>query len=138
MRIKRICCGMLVGLMLMGTLCINAVAVDYMETNSFGFMEETRASGSFTVKIEGGATARAGTAFPLSARETVQIDAIFSPRNTNLDVGLLAPDGNFYYLNIDGGGDIDETIRVEEMGNYTLQIRNNSEELVIVTGFVYY
>lgn len=44
----------------------------------------------------------------------------------------------FYYLNIDGGGDIDEIIRVEEMGNYTLQIRNNLEELVIVTGFVYY
>ena len=136
MRFKRLGCKMLFGLMLLSTLCINAYAVSSDGLSITGV--EPRASGQFTVRIGGGETAQSDTYFPLSARETVRIDAIFSPENANLDVGLAAPDGYFYYINIDGGGDIEETIRVEEMGNYALMIQNNSDEPVTVTGFVYY
>lgn len=68
----------------------------------------------------------------------MRADAIFYPEDADLDVGLIVPDGYYYFLNIDGGGVIYKTIRVDERGNYTLQIRNNSNEAVTVTGFVYY
>ena len=41
-------------------------------------------------------------------------------------------------FNIDGGGNIDETIRGNTMGNYALRTWNNSDEAVTVTSFVYY
>ena len=36
-------------------------------------------------------------------------------------------------FNIDGGGNIDETIRGNTMGNYALRTWNNSDEAVTVT-----
>ena len=135
MRMKRICCRALVVMMLLGSLCIHAWAI--VPANTFSLIQ-TRASGHFTVEIEANSTAKSTSDFPLSAGETVRIDAIFSPEGANLDVGLIAPDGYYYYLNINGGGDIDKTIRVDDRGNYTLQIRNNSDAPVVVTGFVYY
>ncbi len=60
-----------------------------------------------------------------------------SPFSASLDVGLIAPDGNFYYFSVNDGI-IDETIQVNESGNYTFQIRNNSGTEVKVSGFVNY
>lgn len=135
MQIKRICYRILVGVMLMWALCVNAFAIAPSSTFD---LTQTRASGRFTVEIEANSKARSTSDFPLSAGENVRIDAIFSPEDTNLDVGLIAPDGYYYFFNISGGGNIDKTIRVDDQGNYALQIRNNSDKTVIVTGFVYY
>lgn len=54
-----------------------------------------------------------------------------------IDVGLIAPDGNFYYVTVTNGS-IDKTIRVNANGNYTLQFRNNSDVDVELSGYVNY
>lgn len=61
----------------------------------------------------------------------------FFVRNASVDFGLVDSDGVFHYFNITDGS-IDETIQVDESGKYTLQIRNNSNGEVKVSGFVNY
>ena len=46
-------------------------------------------------------------------------------------------DGVFHYFNVTNGS-IDKTIRISESGKYTLQIKNNSDNEVKVSGFVNY
>ena len=86
---------------------------------------EPGSSGRFMVRIEGDETAQVDTYFPLSAWEAVRSDAIFTPEDAELDFSLVAADGKFYFQD-KTGGEIDETIRVDENGYHTLQIRNNS------------
>ena len=75
--------------------------------------------------------------FPLEANETVTISASYSPNSASMDFGLVAPDGYFYYINVNKGN-INKTIRVDERGNYMLAVRNNSDDIVSVVGYVNY
>jgi hypothetical protein len=50
---------------------------------------------------------------------------------------MVYPDGVFHYFTVSDGS-IDETIEIEERGNYTLAIRNNSGKVIRVSGFVKY
>ena len=77
------------------------------------------------------------TKLPLEAGETVTINASYSPASASMDFGLIAPDGYFYYVNVDSGS-INKTIRVDERGNYLLAVRNNSNRTVSVVGYVNY
>lgn len=79
----------------------------------------------------------ANSSFPLEVGETVTIKASYTPFSASVDFGLIAPDGYFYYINVSDGS-FDETIEVDQRGNYTLAIRNNSGDAVSVTGFVNY
>ena len=103
----------------------------------FSMVLNTRATGSFDMIIPANKTLSASSSFPLSAEETVTIKASFNPFSAKLDVGLIAPDGNFYYFKVTDGI-IDKTIQVSMSGDYTLQIRNNSGFDVALTGFVKY
>ena len=97
----------------------------------------TRATGSFSIDIPAKTKMIADTSFPLVAGETVRIDASYRPENASVDFGILDENGRFYFFNIDDG-EIDKTIRVEDSGDYRLQIRNNSSYSIAVTGFVNY
>lgn len=138
MRMKRIATVCLVCLALTGTLCTSAGAVP-QEENLFTVKTEisSRASGSFNMSIPARTKAVADSDFPLAAGETVTIKASYSPFSASVDFGIVAPNGKFYYFNVTDGS-IDETIEVDESGNYTLQVRNNSSETVRVSGFVNY
>ena len=50
---------------------------------------------------------------------------------------MVDSEGTFYYFNVTDGS-VDKTIQVDESGDYTLQIRNNSNVEVEVSGFVNY
>ena len=95
------------------------------------------ASGSFNMSIPARTKAVADCDFPLAAGETVTIKAAYSPFSASVGFGLAAPDGKIYYFNVTDGS-IDETIEVDESGNYTLQVRNHSSETVKVSRFVRY
>lgn len=95
------------------------------------------AIGSFNVTIPASTKAIANSGFQLAAGETVTIKASYYPFSATIDVGLVAPDGKFYYFNVTDGS-IDKTIQVSESGKYMLQIRNNSSSEVQMTGFVNY
>ena len=96
-----------------------------------------RATGRFSMDVPGGALVKASSSFPLEAGETVTIKATYTPFSASVDFGLVDSQGTFYYFNVTDGS-VDKTIQVEESGDYTLQIRNNSNVEVKVSGFVNY
>lgn len=77
------------------------------------------ATGSFNMTIPAKSKGIANFSFPLAAGETVTIKASYSPASSNVDCGLIAPDGKFYYFNTTNGS-IDKAIKVSESGSYTL------------------
>ena len=68
---------------------------------------------------------------------TVTIKAAYTPMDASVDVGLVDSDGAFHYFNVKNGS-IDKTIRIETRGNYKLAIRNNSGNVISVSGYVKY
>lgn len=98
---------------------------------------EVRASGSFNTSLNAGERVKVGSPLPLAAGEKVYIRATYSPQNASLDFGLLDEDGNFHFLNTKTGS-VDKSIVIEENGNYTFAIRNNSNLSVKVTGIITY
>lgn len=73
----------------------------------------------------------------MEAGETVTIKAAYTPMDASVDVGLVDSDGAFHYFNVKNGS-IDKTIRIETRGNYKLAIRNNSGNVISVSGYVKY
>lgn len=98
---------------------------------------QTRATESVTWTIGAGKTSKASTAFPMEAGETVTFNCAYSPRTAAVDFGLIAPDGKFYYLS-GSNGNIDQSLRIPERGDYYVAIRNRSTASVEVLGFVNY
>lgn len=140
MQLKRMVCTALVCMFLVGMSLIPARAAEVEHTsfeNESKNMIMPMATGSFSMSIPAKSKAKANTSFPLAAGETVTIKASYSPFSASVDFGLIAPDGNFYCFTITNGS-IDKTIQVDQSGSYTLQIRNNSNYEVEVSGFVNY
>lgn len=98
---------------------------------------EGRAINKFNWNVQPGTTSKASTAFSLENGETVEINCTFSPQKADVDFGLIAPNGLFYHA-AGNDGTFKLTIQVQETGEYHLAIRNNSDEIVQVMGFVYY
>ena len=138
MRLKRMTCMVLACMLIVGTLGVPASAAEITTTQKFIMnITDFRATGAFGMTVPANAKLIANSSFPLAAWETVTIKASYSPFSASVDFGLIAPDGKFYYFTVTDGS-IDETIQVEESGNYTLQVRNNSDVEVKVSDFVNY
>lgn len=73
----------------------------------------------------------------LAERGIVTINCSYSPASASVDFGIIAPDGNFYFVNVSSGS-INRSIQVKQSGNYAVAIRNNSANTIYVTGFVEY
>lgn len=139
-RAKRIICMVLACIVIAGTISVSASAAEVKiiaPENTTDNLINPLATGSFSMSIPAKSQSLANSSFPLAAGETVTIKASYSPFSASVDFGLVAPDGTFYYFNITNGS-IDKTIQVDESGKYTLQIRNNSNGEVKVSGFVNY
>ena len=65
------------------------------------------------------------------------INCSYSPAFANMDFGVIAPDGYFYFLSVKEGS-INRSIAVSQRGGYSMAIRNNSSYIVTVVGFVNY
>ncbi len=126
-------------LLLVLVICLNSVSMTAMAAESEPHTKANvaRATGRFSMEVPGGALVKASSSFPLEAGETVTIKATYTPFSASVDFGLIAPDGYFYYLNADDGS-FDETIKVDERGNYTFAVQNNSSKAVSVSGYVNY
>ena len=119
MRHKKFFCMLLVCIFAVGCLGVNARAISKEDFGVNLIVE--RASGRFSLDIEGNTLANSSTSFPLEVGETVTINASYSPRSASVDFGLIAPDGLFYSLNTDNGS-INKSIEVNQRGHYTLAI----------------
>ena len=65
---------------------------------SWGDMTIARATGRFTIDVPANTLRQANTSFPLDPGEIVTIKASYSPFSANVDFGLIAPNGRFYYV----------------------------------------
>lgn len=98
---------------------------------------ERRASGRFSITVKAGDVRKADTSFPLEKGDTVRIKASYAPADATVNFGLTGPDNQFYYIPVSTGA-IDETIEVNQHGDYTLTIENTSDSDVTVNGYVNY
>jgi hypothetical protein len=136
MKVKRIICVIAASFLMVNCMAISAGAVSKEEHQNMSLVIE-RASGRFSLDVPAGKTVGATTSFPLEAGEKVRIRANYSPETASVDFGLIDPDGLFHPLRASGGS-FDQSIRVDEHGNYVLAIRNNSNVEVAVSGIVNY
>lgn len=95
------------------------------------------ATESLSLTIPANTNAKARFSYSLAADEAVTIKASYTPFSANIDVGLVMSDGRYYYFSATDGS-INKTIQVNESGEYTLLIRNNSNYEVQVSGYVNY
>lgn len=96
-----------------------------------------RATGKFNLDVPADTILKASTSFPLETGETVTINAVYSPESASMDFGLIDPDGLFHPVRASDGS-FHQTMEVDQRGNYTFAIRNNSDYEVSVSGFVTY
>lgn len=74
-------------------------------------------------------------AFSLAAGEEVLIRVVYTPKSAKVDFGIVSADGVLYYAK--ARSEIDEkTIIVETEGEYTVAVRNHSEGIISISGFV--
>ena len=140
MRVKRIICMVLACVAIVGAVSVPASAAEIEITALENFTDKLIApfaTRSFNMSIPAKSKVIANSSFPLAAWETVTIKASYYPFSASVDFGLVDSQGTFYYFNVTDGS-VDKTIQVEESGDYTLQIRNNSNVEVKVSGFVNY
>lgn len=110
-----------------------AAPVEPWQDNS----ELARAFTRIDISIPAKTSSGRDKSFHLEAGEVVRINCSYSPESASIDFGLIAPDGAFYYVNVTDGS-INKSIQVDETGDYTLAVRNNSSDTVSVVGFVHY
>ena len=134
MKVKRLLYTML--LLIAITFCAGERAIVAMEPMGTGEIA-VFATGKFDFEIPGNTARKASSSFPLEAGEVVTIKATYSPFSASVDFGLIAPDGLFYGLNTTTGS-FDKAIEVNQRGNYTLAVRNNSAMTISVSGYVNY
>ena len=134
MKVKRLFCMAMTCVLVVCCVCVHAEAVEEAEREQDIFT--ARASGKFSMEVPADTIVKASSSFPLEAGETVRINASYSP-DGSVDFGLIDSDGVFHYLNVTNGS-IDRTILIEEKGNYTFAVRNNSSKTISVSGYVNY
>lgn len=135
MRLKKAFCLLLANILAFACLTMGAGAVSVeLGVNTLSI---ERASGRFSVDVSKQSTFFADSTFPLDIGDTVTITATYTPRSAGVDFGLIAPDGLFYFLPGQRGS-FSETFQIDQRGDYTLAIRNNSDSVVSVSGTVVY
>lgn len=117
--------------------CFTIPAFAQGEETAESVQSATRASGRFNMTVKAGAIAKANTSFSLEKDDEVTIKASYAPASAAVNFGLIGPDDQFYYIPVTTGS-IDETIKVNQHGEYTLAIENTSNVSITVNGTVTY
>ena len=94
-------------------------------------------TGNFSLTVPAGTIIDSNSTLPLDDGDTVVIRATFTPPSASVDFGIIAPNGQFYYVNVTGGV-ADITIHITRRGNYTFAICNNSSSPISVSGYINY
>ena len=135
MGMKKGFCLLLACVAALGCLSVPTAAVS-TEEQVFDVVER-RATRHFDFDIPANTIMEASSDFPMEYGETVTITASYAPTSASMDFGLIDSDNIFYPIRVNNGS-INQTIIIDERGNYTLAIRNNSSYTVHVSGFVNY
>lgn len=85
---------------------IDVSKVEVLEESSI------RATGSLNSDIPANTLAVSDIKFSLEVGETVTINCSYSPASANMDFGVIAPDGYFYYRSTKSSGSKAKTVKV--------------------------
>ena len=132
--LKRMICRILTSALLIGLLGITGSAVDKENLQATSFSVQ-RATNQFNFKIPGNTWMKADKMISLAPKDSVNINVSYAPGSASLDFGLIDSNGIYHYINATDGS-VNHTIQIDEWGNYTLVIRNNSSYTVNVSGFL--
>lgn len=132
----RIACLFMTILIVVSSFCVPSFAQDRSNVSGFE-VNVGRASGRINVTVSAGKLCKAETAFPLEKGDIVEIKASYAPTDVSFNIGLIAPDGQFYYDTV-SDGKIDEKIEVSQHGYYILTIENISSSDITINGYVNY
>ncbi len=113
---------------------------EQIDLNSIDVLEDSsllRGADSVSGSVAAYSASVGNRVFYLSSGSTITFNCSYSPSPASMDFGVIAPDGKFYYVNVKEGS-INQPIRVNQTGDYSVAIRNNSSQTVSVVGFVEY
>lgn len=155
MRLKELLQITLACAIVMGCLCVTVSAQDVehkqiinlgemeceqVEASCMSGLEEHiigRTTNSINATVAGYTHSVSNQKVYLVERGIISINCSYSPSSASVDFGVIAPDGYFYFFNVEGGS-INRSIRVNQSGSYAVAIRNNSSNTIYVAGFVNY
>lgn len=133
MKGKKILVLALACMMLLSCLGVSAAAAVPQDNGDVVIM----ATNHFDISIPANKTVYVGNSLSLVTGEVVTIKATYTPFNSSVDFGVVAPNGLFYGLS-GSNGVFDEGIQVSQTGLYRLAIRNRSSAVINVSGYVNY
>lgn len=139
-----VCVAVIGCLLTTGFASVHDDGILYMEELNGSVMDNiimecsvARASGSLNVNILPNSGVTINGYFTLAVNDSVKFDCSYTPKSASVDFGVIAPDGLFYGIS-GTNGSINQSLRVNQRGSYTLAIVNNSAYTVTVTGEVTY
>lgn len=94
-----------------------------------------RATEEFAVTVSGKTLEFSQDVFSMSPGGIVEIKASYMPFDAEVEFGVVASDGRFYYV-LGKNGSVDAAIVINKQGDYRLAIRNHATETIHVSGFV--
>lgn len=92
--------------------------------------------GRFSLEADAETLVRSNNTFELEKGAEVKISGVFTPTSAELNVGILDSSTGTFYSQRATDGKIDVTITVLKRGDYYLAVRNNSDDIVSITGFI--
>ncbi len=121
--------------------CVLTVSCTVLPANAVGPSDAppavSRVSGQLNHRISANETVYLTREFFMDKGERITYTCVYTPKSASVDFGYVDADGFFHKINSTNGS-IDETIEIEELGQYRLAIRNNDSRAVTVTGTVKY
>ena len=133
MKLNRTICVLLTLAAVLCCVSPAAMAAHGSEEDTIGVY----ATSTIRFDVQPNTFAQSSTTIPLDVGDTVVIKAAYTPFSADVDVGIIDTNGTFYYVEVVGGS-IDITIDITLRGNYRIAIRNNSSNLISVSGHVNY
>ena len=92
--------------------------------------------GRFTLEADAETFVSSNNTFALEKGAEVKISGVFTPTSAKLNVGILDSSTGVFYSQLAIDGKIDVTITALKRGDYYLAFRNNSDDVVSITGFI--
>lgn len=135
MRLKKLFCPLLALTLVLIFTCMSASVSAKQIVSTGEDMVIARATGRFNIDVSPGNLRQANTSFSLDPGEVVTIKSSYFPFSSNVDVGLIAPDGRFYYVTVTDGI-LDQSIEITERGEYVFAVRNKSSYSINISGYV--
>lgn len=98
---------------------------------------ESRASRPIQMSIPAHKVITVKQTISLDKNNIVTFNCTYSPKDADVEFGLISPTGVFFHTN-GSNGKINTSVNITKRGSYTVAVRNNSSQTVTVDGTIRY